>query len=103
MGNAGIVSCPNGLCVVRSERQKLYFLLARSDKVHECKNIANDVFNLKNVEQPFPGELDRSVSAMQDHKEHALQAAASLRELATVHEEENSVLLHDALKSVDST
>ena len=52
--NAGTIACPKGICVVRSERQKLYFLVARSDKRHECANIARDVFNVKNVGQPLP-------------------------------------------------
>jgi len=55
--NAGTILCPHGMCVVRSERQKLYFLVARSDKQQACAIMARDVFQVKTAEQPFPGEL----------------------------------------------
>lgn len=38
--NAGHVSCQEGICIVRSERQKLYFMIARTDKREECASLA---------------------------------------------------------------
>merc|ERR1719291_140381 len=55
--NSGVVSCPNGMCIVRSERQKLYFLVVRSDKLHDCANVATNVLNLRKAEQPFSQSL----------------------------------------------
>merc|ERR1712087_268214 len=46
--NAGTLQCPRGICIVRSEQQKLYFLLARSDKLPECIDIAKKTFGVAN-------------------------------------------------------
>lgn len=86
--NAGTVSCPNGLCIVRSERQKLYFLVARSDKLHECANTARDVLNVKKAEQPFPGVIDSCTPA--------LKTTVSLpQDVASVHVEPPEVSVAD--------
>merc|ERR1712217_827697 len=54
--NEGTLSCPEGICVVRSERQKLFFLLARADKQQERAKMANDIFQIKDAQLPALGQ-----------------------------------------------
>merc|ERR1712232_796524 len=45
--NAGKVSCPNGVCIVRSEKQQLKFVIARSDKVGDYVDTPRDALTME--------------------------------------------------------
>jgi len=66
--NVGKIICPDGLCVVRSERQKLYFLVSRHDMLDRCANLASDVFNINICEHDL-ANTDPVLSAAQDDLE----------------------------------
>jgi len=61
--NAGTLSCPDGVCIVRSERQKLYLKLMRSDVREKCAAMDPTKSNIQNTQQPTPLSSAQNLSA----------------------------------------
>merc|ERR1711971_1534408 len=91
--NAGHVSCQDGICIVRSERQKLYFMLARSDKREECASLAQkwQERELRNIVPGITEELKNDNAVMEQ------MSVNSSKAIAVAHEDRTHHVVRDAL------
>jgi len=95
--NAGRVSCQEGICIVRSERQKLYFMIARSDKREECAPLAQTMQEQeqRNLILGAMEELNGNNAVVEQMSVNSFKAVATARDDGAT-----DVVVHDAVKTI---